>query len=99
MMRTPPSISIRVPASAEATLPGGVVVQGAADLKRHLVEEKKGAFARALTSRLLAYALGRSLELGDHQTVDQLAGRFVGNGYNIKSLIEDIVLSEPFLTK
>ncbi len=90
---------IRVPVVAEASLPGGAKVNGVAEFKRYLAEEKKDQFARALTARLLAYALGRDLELGDEATVDDLAGRFADNEYKLRLLIEGIVASEPFMTK
>lgn len=90
---------VNIPVKSEATLPGGHTVTGIEDLKRHLIEEKHEKFARALTSRLLAYALGRSLELGDAETVDDLTKRFAENDYNLRKLIEEIVTSEPFTTK
>jgi hypothetical protein len=90
---------VNIPVKSEATLPGGYKVTGVEDLKRHLVEEKHEEFTRALTSRLLAYALGRSLELGDSETVDALTKSFAQNDYNLRKLIEDIVTSEPFVTK
>lgn len=90
---------IRIPVKSDATLPDGHKVSGIADLKRYLVVEKHGKFARALTSRLLAYALGRSLELGDADTVDALTRSFAANDHNLRTLIEEIVVSEPFTTK
>jgi len=48
---------------AKATLPGGHEVDGLDDLKSHLLTEKNDQFARTLVSRMLAYSLGRSLEL------------------------------------
>lgn len=90
---------IRIPVKSDATLPGGHKVSGVADLKRYLVDEKHEKFARALTSRLLAYALGRSLELGDAETVDALTENFEANDFNLRKLIEDIVVSEPFVSK
>jgi len=90
---------VHVPVAAETTLPGGSTVNGVDELKRLLVNDKKEQFTRALTSRLLTYALGRSLELGDESTVDALAETFSNKDYNLRLLIEEIVTSEPFLTK
>ena len=83
----------------DAVMPGGEAVSGVDALKRHLIEHKRRQFARALTSRLLAYALGRSLELGDETAVDELARQFAKNDHNLGKLIEGIVVSEPFRTK
>ncbi len=90
---------VRVPVVAEAVLPGSDKVEGIAGLKRFLVNTKKEQFARALTSRLLAFALGRDLELGDEKIVDQLSESFATSDYNLRRLIEAIVVSEPFLSK
>jgi hypothetical protein len=92
-------VDLKIPVKADTTLPGGHTVTGVVDLKRHLVENKSEQFARALTSRLLAYALGRSLGLGDMAAVDDLARRFRADEYRLRALIENIVTSEPFLNK
>ncbi|MBL6766328.1 MAG: DUF1592 domain-containing protein [Verrucomicrobiae bacterium] len=92
-------VDLKIPVKADTTLPGGHTVTGVVDLKRHLVENKSEQFARALTSRLLAYALGRSLGLGDMAAVDDLARRFRADEYRMRALIENIVTSEPFLNK
>ena len=47
-------------------------VNGFGDLTDYLITHKSREFARALTAKLLTYALGRSLELGDEETVDDL---------------------------
>ena len=90
---------LRVPVVSKAQLPGGAAVNGVAGLKRHLLNDKKDQFARALTSRLLAYSLGRTLELGDEKTIEALTNGFADKGYNLSLLIEGIVMSEPFLSK
>ena len=84
---------------SETTLPDGSKISGLADLKAHLLEHRREQFARAFTSRLLAYALGRSLELGDEPTVNELTREFVSNDFQIDKLLRQIVLSEPFQTK
>ena len=58
-------------------LPGGHKVNGIADLKKHLLTEKREQFARTLVSRMLAYSLGRSLELSDRETVDTITAQFI----------------------
>ena len=88
-----------VPVEAESTLPTGQKLQGLQGLKDHLIKHEKDRFARALVSRLLAYALGRSLELDDRETVDSLAKTFERSGYQLDELIVAITQSEPFVTK
>lgn len=84
---------------ARATLPGGHEVDGLDDLKKHLLTEKREQFARTLVSRILAYALGRSLELSDHETVDTITAQFINNDYKLQKLIHLIVASDAFGSK
>ena len=84
---------------AKATLPDGHEVDGLNDLKAYLLSDKREQFARTLVSRLLAYSLGRSLELSDHKTVDELTARFIEGDYKLKKLIQLIVASDEFCSK
>lgn len=90
---------LRVPVESAAVLPDGTEVTGAEDLKEYLLEHQQETFSRALVSRMLSFALGRSLHLGDDRVVDELTKRFSENDYRLSDLIEEIVVSEPFLTK
>ena len=80
-------------------MPGGQKVEGLEDLKSYLLTEKREKFARAIVTRLLTYALGRSLELTDHETVDELTAEFIRSDYRLKKLIQFIAASEPFGSK
>ena len=91
--------TLNIQVESEATLPGGHKVEGIADLKQYLLTEKREKFARAIVSRLLTYALGRSLELTDHEAVDELTAAFIQSDYRLKKLIELIAASEPFGSK
>lgn len=84
---------------ARATLPGGHKVNGLDDLKQHLLTEKREQFARALVSRMLAYSLGRTLELSDRETVDTITAQFIKNDYKLQDLIRVIVISDAFGSK
>ena len=88
-----------VPVSTETTLPSGTHLSNVSDLKQFLMDHERERFARTLTSRLLSYSLGRSLNLGDESTIDQLTKSFVDSGYQLSKLIEEIVLSDTFRTK
>ena len=90
---------IKLPVLPEATLPGGSAVTGIADLKKHLTENKKEQFAEAFVSKILAYALGRRLELVDKKIIKELTSKFIASDYRIKELIHIVVASEPFLSK
>lgn len=84
---------------ARATLPDGYEVDGVRELKQYLLSKRRGDFARALVSRLLSYGLGRSLELTDRETVENLTDQFLRNDCNLRTLIQQIAASEPFGSK
>lgn len=87
------------PVNATVVLPDGSEVAGADGLREYLAGERKQEFARSLVSRLLTYALGRSLELTDRAAVDQILDQFTQDGYRLKGLVHKLVMSEPFQTK
>ncbi|MFT5524760.1 MAG: hypothetical protein ACI9HK_002722 [Pirellulaceae bacterium] len=94
-------VASRSPTDIEVTsiLPGGHEIHGFAELKDHLLNHERDRFVRAFVRRLLAYGLGRSLELTDQPTVDKLVKSFEKSEYKIDELIVSITTSEPFRTK
>ena len=84
---------------AGASLPDGTEVTGMQELKSYLLNQRSEQFAKALTTKLLTYALGRSLEVTDQPTIEDLTTKFVRDNYRIDLLIQQIVLSKPFQTK
>lgn len=89
----------RQPVESRTALPDGSEVSGLDDLKHYLLESQREPFARALVTKLLTYAVGRTLELSDQETIDDLTADFVAHDYQLHHLVESIVMSEPFLTK
>ena len=89
----------RQPVVTETTLPGGAEVDGMEGLKSYLLEEKKEQFARALVTKLLTYALGRSLELTDEEAIDQLTADFIQNDFQLHRLVQEVASSNAFLSK
>lgn len=90
---------IKLPVLPEATLPDGRKIDGAKDLKKYLLENRRDQFARAFTTKLLTYALGRRLELVDEQAVDELNTRFIDSGYRLQDLIHQVISSKTFQSK
>lgn len=80
-------------------LPDGTELKNLDDLKKYLLIERKEQYAQALTSKLLAYALGRSLEFSDEALVEEIAEESMENDLRLRSLVQSIVTSEAFLTK
>ncbi len=92
-------VTSKTPIEAESTLANGTSLVGFASLKAHLMKHEKGRFARAFVRHILAYALGRDLEIIDQQTVDTLVSRFIASGYQIDELLVAIAKSDAFRMK
>lgn len=90
---------IKLPVVSKTNLPDGTSVTGYEDLKTYLKDQKQKQFARAFTSRLLTYALGRRLEVTDQKTVDSLTEKFITSDYRIQPLIQLVVANKIFQTK
>lgn len=84
---------------ASAVLPDGHQVDGIADLKSYLVTNQSHQFARGLVSRMLTYALGRSLEFSDDPEIDRLTAEFLQNNMKLKDLVHSITSSILFQSK
>ena len=87
------------PVQATDVLPGGREISGVDGLRQFLAKERRDHFARALVTRLLAYALGRRLELSDQEAIDELTHRFAADNFRLRNLILAIAASDPFRTK
>lgn len=83
------------PIDSAGELPGGQKFDDVVGLKRVLVEEQE-LFIRALTTRLLAYALGRPIEPADRPHVDRITAELAARGNGFRDLVRLVVLSEPF---
>jgi hypothetical protein len=80
---------------ASGELPGGVRFTTPAEMKQ-ILKADPDVFARALTEKMLTYALGRGVELADRPAVRLIVDRLRKNGYRMQELILGIVESEPF---
>lgn len=76
-------------------LPDGRTFHGPGELSLILANEQE-AFTRALTSKMLVYALGRGPEPADKRTVRTIARRLAAEDYRFSRLILEIVESVPF---
>jgi cytochrome c551/c552 len=85
----------KFPVDASGELPGGRKFQGPVELKTQLMEDKD-AFVRALTTKLLTYALGRGLERYDRPVVASISSRLPAKNYRFSALVLDIASSLPF---
>jgi hypothetical protein len=69
---------------------------GPEDLKAILVKRKKDQFVRAISEKMLTYALGRGMEYYDKCAIDQISKAVSGNEYRFSSLMLAVVKSAPF---
>ncbi len=83
------------PIDGTGALPSGEKFNGATELRKVLLD-KKDDFTRQVTSKILGYALGRSLQDGDSCTIQHLADTLQKDNYRARTLIREIVLSTPF---
>ena len=84
------------PIDASGELPTGEVFQGVDQLQKLLVEQKREAFVRCLTQKMLIFALGRGLRYEDQCTVNEIVRRLQANDYRFSELVLGIVESVPF---
>jgi mono/diheme cytochrome c family protein len=88
----------KFPVDASGQLPDGRAFTGPEELMK-ILRSDEDAFARALTSKLLTYALGRGLERYDTRTVKQIASRLPASDYRFSALVLEIVRSLPFQSR
>jgi hypothetical protein len=80
---------------ASARLGSGRKLNGVADL-RALLRQRKDAFTRCLSEKLLIYALGRGLDYYDEPALDRIQSALVRDNYKFSTLLLEIVKSDPF---
>jgi len=83
------------PIDPSASFPDGTRFEGIAGLRTLLVAHKED-FARTLSEKLLAYAIGRGLDHHDMPAVRRIARDAARADYSWSSIITGIVRSTPF---
>ncbi len=86
------------PIDSSGVLPDGTKFKGSEELCNILIQ-KKTDFVKGLAEKLLTYAIGRGVESYDRCSVDEIALACESKGYHFSSLIDGIVLSDPFRKK
>jgi hypothetical protein len=84
-----------VPVDPSAAMPDGAQFAGVEGLRAYLAENKED-FARALSGKLLAYAMGRGLEYHDQPAIRKIARDAASQDYRWSSVILGVVNSAPF---
>lgn len=60
---------------------------------------EKDRFVKGLAGHLLSFALARELGTADEIALDDIVKRVAAEGYGMKVLMREVILSEPFLAK
>jgi mono/diheme cytochrome c family protein len=89
------TVSDGVSIDPSASFPDGTRFEGIAGLRAFVAGHKED-FARTLTGKLLAYALGRGLDYRDMPAVRRIAGDAAAADYTWSSIITGIAKSTPF---
>lgn len=84
---------------ARATFPKGIEGEGVAGLRQYIRNYRENDFLHGFSSRLLAYALGRSLALSDDLLIDEIVSKLKRDGYRFGTVIDSIVTSRQFLNR
>jgi hypothetical protein len=87
------------PVDTHAVFPGGTEGDGFEAVQEYVREHRQKDFVDNLSRKLLAYALGRSLQLSDEPLIDRMQTRLTANGYRFNLLVEMIVSSPQFLNR
>ena len=88
----------KVPIDASGVMADGRAFEGPAELKKLLMTEK-AKIARNLSSRMLSYALGRSILFTDEPALQRLDTCLLENNFNPEPFIIELVKSYPFRMK
>ena len=79
--------------------PGGSQGDGFEAVQAYIREHRQKDFIDNLSRKLLAYALGRSLQLSDEPLIDRMQTKLTANDYRFNLLVEMIVASPQFLKR
>ena len=84
------------PVDAKATLFNDEELNGIEGLKRYLLLHRQDQFARALTHKLAAYALGRPIAFSDRSELEKITAQLRQKGDGLATLITLLVTSDLF---
>ncbi|MGI9497501.1 MAG: DUF1592 domain-containing protein [Mariniblastus sp.] len=87
----------QLPVDASGKLPSGEAFSGITELRTLLIERHE-TFTRSLTEKLMTYALGRELEIGDRPSTDKILAELQASNGGLRDLVRLIVQSKPFLS-
>jgi hypothetical protein len=87
------------PVDTQVTYPGGPQGNGLEGLRSFIHEHRQQGFVSNLCRKLLAYSMGRSLQLSDEALIDAMQTQLAAKDYRFNTLVETIVTSPQFVNK
>jgi len=87
------------PVDTRVSFPGGSEGKGVQGLRDYLREKRQQDFLDNLCRKLLAYGLGRTIQLSDETTLAEMRTQLARKEHRFSTLIEIIVTSPQFLNK
>lgn len=81
---------------ASGELPGGRSFDGGVELARTLRNSESELFAKTVTDKLFAFALGRELYPSDRCFTEQIISQTQAGDYPLADLVHQVVASRPF---
>jgi hypothetical protein len=84
------------PVDTKFDFAGAAEGDGVPGLQAYIKANRQDAFTDNLSRKLLAFALGRSLQLSDEALIDQMKANLVKDEYRFRALVETIVTSPQF---
>jgi hypothetical protein len=86
----------KTPIDAAGKLPSGDSFRTASEFRKLLVD-REDQFTHCLTEKLMIYALGRELEIGDRPAIDKILAELNSRKAGLRDLIRLVVMSKSFL--
>jgi hypothetical protein len=87
------------PVDTRATFPAGGEGDGLQGVRDYIRSHREKDFLENFSSKLLAYALGRSLMITDEPLITEIQRKLAAGGNRFETVVESIVTSRQFLNK
>jgi hypothetical protein len=84
------------PVDTKVRVLDGAQFEGAEGLRNYLLTQRRDAFLRQFSRKLLGYALGRAAQLSDGPLLAEMRQELKAHDYRISAAVETIVKSRPF---
>ena len=84
------------PVQTAAEFRGGVQASGLEGVRNFILEHRQKDFTENFSRKLLAFALGRSLQLSDEPVIERMQAKLTANGNHFTPLVDAIVTSPQF---